>query len=70
MKKTAENALLQVKDLSVEFNVKKQIPGQFIIPPEKDVAGCGRVSFSINRGEILPWSGKAEAEKRPLPRPS
>ena len=23
MKKTAENALLQVKDLSVEFNVKK-----------------------------------------------
>jgi peptide/nickel transport system ATP-binding protein len=63
MKKTAEKALLQVKDLSVDFDVKNSFLDNLFFRRKKMLRAVDGVSFSINRGEILSLVGESGSGK-------
>ncbi len=63
MKKGNETALLQVEDLSVEFEVKSSFLDNVFSRNKKVLRAVDGVSFTINRGEILSLVGESGSGK-------
>ncbi|HNT25770.1 MAG TPA: ABC transporter ATP-binding protein [Anaerolineales bacterium] len=63
MNKTAVQALLQVEDLSVEFEVKSGLVDNLFSRRKKVLKAVDGVSFSINKGEILSLVGESGSGK-------
>lgn len=63
MKKAAEKTLLQVDDLSVEFEVKSSLLDNLFSRRKKVLRAVNRVSFSIDRGKILSLVGESGSGK-------